>query len=89
MTRARLKIKVIPKASRNSIAGWLGDELKVMVTAAPEKGKANKAVIEMLAQTLQLPKQAIHIVAGQTSPHKTLELDDIDEAVLKKKLLQR
>jgi uncharacterized protein (TIGR00251 family) len=87
MPHVRLKIKVVPKASRNAIAGWLGDELKVMVTAAPEKGKANKAVIEILAQALQLPKQAIRITGGQTSPHKTLELDDIDEPELQRRLL--
>jgi uncharacterized protein (TIGR00251 family) len=85
----RLKIKVIPKASKNGIAGWLGDELKVMVTAAAEKGKANKAVIAMLAQTLQLPKQAIRITAGQTSAHKTLELDNIDARELQQRLTQK
>lgn len=75
----KLKIKVIPKASKNAIAGWLGDELKIMVTAAPEKGKANKAVVKILSKALQLPKQSIRITAGATSPRKMVELCGLDK----------
>ena len=75
----KLKIKVIPKASKNAIVGWLGDELKIMVTAAPEKGKANKAVVEVLARALQLPKHSVQIVAGSTSARKIIELCDISK----------
>jgi len=46
---ARLKVKVVPGSSRDQIAGWLGDALKIKVTAPPERGKANEAVIEILA----------------------------------------
>jgi len=45
------------------------------VTAAPEKGKANAAVIEVLAEALGLPKSALRIVSGETSPLKTVEID--------------
>ena len=75
----KLKIKVVPKASKNAIAGWLGDELKIMVTAAPEKGKANKAVVEILSKALQLPKQSVKIIAGATSPRKIVELCGISK----------
>jgi len=70
-----LQLKVIPKASRNRVVGWVGERLKVQVTAAPERGKANVAVIDLLAETLGLPRARIRIVAGETSPLKTLEID--------------
>jgi uncharacterized protein YggU (UPF0235/DUF167 family) len=47
----------------------------VQVTAAPEKGKANAAVVEVLAAALNLPKSALRIVSGETSPLKTVEVD--------------
>jgi uncharacterized protein (TIGR00251 family) len=81
-----LKIKVTPKASKNAIAGWLGEELKVMVTAAPEKGKANQAVITLLAEKLRIPKQTIRIVAGQTSARKTVEFTALDQEQLRQRL---
>ena len=49
---ARLKAKVVPGSSRNRIVGWLGDALKINVTAPPEKGKANEAVVELLSMKL-------------------------------------
>lgn len=79
----KLKLKVAPKASRNAITGWLADELKIMVTAPPEKGKANKAVIEVLAAGLDVPKQAITIVGGHTSVRKTVEIMGLDENELR------
>ena len=52
----KLPIKVIPGSSRNCIAGWLGDTLRVRVTASPERGKANAAVESLLSETLGLPR---------------------------------
>ena len=83
----KLKLKVVPKASRNAIAGWLGDELKIMVTAAPEKGKANQAVIELLAKTLGVPRKSVTILAGHSSAHKTVELADITDQQALQRLL--
>jgi uncharacterized protein (TIGR00251 family) len=71
----RLPVKVVPKSSRDRIAGWMGDTLKVCVTAAPERGKANEAVVEMLAGILGVARNAIRIVSGAASPRKTVEID--------------
>lgn len=49
---ARLTVKVVPGSSRDQIVGWLGDALKVKVTAPPEKGRANAAVVAILADRL-------------------------------------
>ena len=77
----KLPLKVVPKASRNRVVGWVGERLKIQVTAAPERGKANGAVVEVLAEALGVPPARIRIVAGETSPLKTVEIDG-DEKVL-------
>ncbi len=82
----KLKIKVVPKSSRNSVAGWVGDTLKVCVNAAPEKGKANLAVQETLAAALGLPKNKVQVVSGLTSARKLVEIGELSEAEIKRKL---
>ena len=77
----RLQLKVVPKSSRDRIAGWLGDRLKVQVGAPPERGKANAAVVALLADVLQLPRTAVRIVSGEGSPLKTVEIDAAEEVV--------
>ena len=75
----RLRIKVVPKSSRDRIAGRVGDAIKVCVTAAPERGKANAAVVALLAKTLRVPRSAVRIVAGETAARKTVEIDGLGE----------
>ncbi|MFO1350460.1 MAG: DUF167 domain-containing protein [Gammaproteobacteria bacterium] len=77
----------MPKSSRDAVVGWLGDELKVMVSAAPDKGKANQAIVEVLAARLGVTKQSVRIVTGHGSPRKTVELVGIaDECELRRRL---
>ena len=76
---ARLRIKVVPKSSRDRVAGRVGGAVKVCVTAAPEKGKANKAVVGVLAKALGVPRSAVRIIAGRTSPRKTVEITGLSE----------
>jgi len=75
----RILLKVVPKSSRDRIVGWIGDRLKVVVTAAPERGKANQAVRGVLAEALELPVSRIRIVGGEASPEKTVEIDGAGE----------
>ena len=82
----KLKIKVVPKSSRNSVAGWVGDTLKVCVNAAPEKGKANLAAQEVLAAALGLPKDRVRVVSGLTSARKLVEIGGLSEVEIKRKL---
>lgn len=65
-------LKVVPGASREGLAGRYGDRLKLRVTAAPESGKANKAVLALLARVLRLPKGQLALVRGAGMPLKTV-----------------
>ena len=67
-----LPVRAHPGARRNEIRGVQDGMLKVSVTQWPEKGKANKAVIELLAKKLGLKKSQIELVAGETSHQKRL-----------------
>lgn len=79
MKKCRLELKVVPGASRSEVVGWLGECLKVKVAAAPEKGKANKAVVKLLSDQLGISEKAITIVSGQTSQRKVLEIEGIGQ----------
>lgn len=72
--RSSFAIKVVPGASRSEVAGWLGEVLKIKVTAAPEKGKANAAVKTLLSKELGLPLGAVTVVSGKTSARKTIAI---------------
>ncbi len=80
----RLQIQVVPGAAQSSVAGWLGDRLKLRVKAAPEKGKANAAAEALIAEALGLHKAAVRIVAGETSPRKTLEVSGMAASIIDK-----
>ncbi|MGW8369694.1 MAG: DUF167 domain-containing protein [Gammaproteobacteria bacterium] len=82
----RLKVKVVPGASTTAIVGWLGDTLKLRVTAPPEKGQANKAVIGLIASSLGVSERGVRIVAGHTSARKTLEVEGLPVADLRRRL---
>ena len=83
---ALLDLKVNPKASRNAISGFMGEVLKVSVTAAPERGKANAAVEELLADALGLPLSAVRVVAGHTAKTKRVEIAGLADAALRQQL---
>ena len=73
----RVALKVAPKAARAGVAGVEADAagravLKVRVTEAPEGGKANAAVVRLLAKAWKLPKGALRVTAGAKDRRKTL-----------------
>ena len=67
-------LKVVPGASKAEIAGPYGDRLRVRVTAAAESGKANKAVLALLADCLGLAPSALTLIRGHGLPLKTVEV---------------
>lgn len=75
----RVNIRLTPKAARDRIDGVAADAdggavLKVAVTAVPEDGKANAALIKLLSKQWRLPKSAMEIVQGATDRRKVLHI---------------
>lgn len=79
---SRLQVKVVPSSSRDQVVGWLGEALKVKVMAPPEKGRANAAVIDLLASRLSIDKERIEVISGHSSPAKVLEFAGWDDSEL-------
>ena len=67
---AVLAVKVVPGSSRDKVAGALGEAVKVVTSAAPEKGKANAAVARILAEALRLDARDVRLHAGAANPRK-------------------
>ena len=72
-----LPIKAYTKAKKNAVTGVHDGRLKVSVTDAPEKGKANDAIIKLLAKSLDLRKSQLTLSKGPTSPLKELLVGDV------------
>jgi uncharacterized protein (TIGR00251 family) len=65
-----LKVRARAAGSRNAILGTRDGELRVSVTAQPENGKANAAIIKLLAKRLRISKSSVELVSGATNPRK-------------------
>jgi uncharacterized protein YggU (UPF0235/DUF167 family) len=85
-SNARLSLKVIPGSSRDCIAGWLEETLKVHVRVSPERGKANTAVEKLVAHALDMSPNAVRIVSGMTSARKTAEISGLSLEEIHKRL---
>jgi len=73
-----LAVKVQPRASRNEIAGPLGNELRIKVTAPPVDAAANEALLRLVAERLDCPRNSVRLIRGHASRHKTLKLLGLD-----------
>jgi len=79
--------KIVPGSSGPTrICGLLDDMLKIKVSAAPEKGKANQCLIEFLAKQLGVKKNAVSIISGTASPIKHVQVSGMSADTLLKKL---
>ncbi len=72
----KIKVKVKPNAKKNEVKRIEEDFYEVRVTVVPEKGKANKKVIELLSKELKVPKSRIKLIRGETSKEKIFEIED-------------
>ena len=82
----RLRLRVSPGARSNAIVGRHGEGWKVRVTAAPEGGNANDALLRLLAERLDLPTRSLTLVSGPSSKDKIVELHGIDTAEAERRL---
>ena len=79
-------IKVIPRASKNQVAGVEGDTIKIRLNAPPVEGKANEALIEFLADALDVRRAQIEIVMGYSSRYKIVRVSGASAKQIEEKL---
>jgi uncharacterized protein len=73
----RVRLRVSAGARWTEIAGRHGDGWKVRVSVAPERGRANEAVLDLLAEKLDLPRRSLSIVSGHTAREKVVLMEGI------------
>lgn len=82
----RLTLRVSPGSSRPAIVGRYGEAWKIRVDAAPERGRANEALLALLARTLGLPRGDVSLLAGHGSRDKVVALRGLDRAEAERRL---
>ena len=82
----RLRLRVSPGSGRAEIVGRHGDAWKVRVTAPPEHGRANDAVVRLVAETVCIPREAVTIVSGHGARDKIVELTGVGPALIERRL---
>ena len=78
-----LNVRAQPRSSRSGIDGLIGDAVKVRIRCAPVDGKANKELVETLAEAFDLPKSAVQFKSGETSKTKRILLRGLTAAAVK------
>ncbi len=86
MASCRIPVKVQPRARRNEVVGFQGDTLRVRVTAPPDRGRANDAVIELLAESLGVVKRDVTLVRGATSREKLVAVEGLAMGEVRQRL---
>jgi len=74
-----LRIRVQPRSKQNRLAGRVGEEWKLQLTAPPIEGKANEACLRFFARGLGIARSRVRLLQGEKSPHKVIELSGIRE----------
>ncbi len=81
-----IPVRVVPRAKRNEIVGVEGGALKVRIAAPPVRGKANEALLELLAQALGVRKGQVEIARGQRARNKTVRVRGLSEEEARERL---
>ena len=72
-----IRVRAQPGARRNGVTGVREGELCVAVTAPADRGRANDAIVKVLAETLGVPRSKVKILSGETNRHKRLVVDGV------------
>jgi uncharacterized protein (TIGR00251 family) len=83
---ASIRLRLTPGAREDTIEGWRDGVLRVRVRARPEKGRANEALVRLLAERLGLARSGVALVRGHTSRDKVVEVEGMSEEELRGRL---
>ena len=86
MAATRLRLRVSPGAARSRVVGRHGDGWKVRVSAPPEDGRANQAVVRLLAETLDASRACVKLVSGHGGRDKIVEVAELEPADVDRRL---
>ena len=81
-----ISVKVVPRARSDEVVGWRDGVLRLRVTAPPQDGRANAAVIALLAAALGLRKGAVAVAAGHASAHKRVTIEGLTRSEVERRL---
>lgn len=81
-------VKVQPRARKNAITGTVGDAVKLALTAPPVEGRANKAVIQFLAEVLEIPRASVTIASGETGRNKVVRIGGVSRQTVERRLTE-
>ena len=85
----RLRVRVTPGAARSEVVGRFGDSWKVRVGAAPERGRANTALLELLSKQLRVRRSDLAIVSGHAVRDKVVELHGLSQREIATRMAER
>ena len=83
---ALLVIRLTPRAGRDEVVGWQGDELRVRLRAPPVEGRANDALLRFIASRLDVPPSSVTLVSGATARVKRLRVEGLSQPKLEQRL---
>jgi uncharacterized protein len=84
--RTSLRLRVVPGTTHPGVVGRFGDAWKVRVTAPAEAGRANLAVVDLLAGALDVPRRRISVTSGRSSRDKVVALEGLSSATAEERL---
>lgn len=83
---ASIRVKAVPRASRDEIVGWLDGALKVRLAAVPQDGRANAALEALIANVLGVRKSAVRVAGGHASTRKRVEIEGLERSDIDRRL---
>jgi len=86
MTESTFSVRLTPRAAQDKIAGWEGDVLRVRVSAPPVEGRANDALLRLLARALDVPTSWLRLVRGQTQRNKVVAVEGLSDEEVRVRL---
>jgi uncharacterized protein (TIGR00251 family) len=81
-----LELHIVPRAGRTEICGRYGSAVKIRLHAPPVDGKANRALLEFLGQSLNIPVSCLTLVSGATGRRKRVRVEGLSEAEVYRRL---
>lgn len=80
------RVRLVPRARRDELAGVLNGALKIRLTAPPVEGRANEACVRFLARFLGVPRASVFIVTGHTAREKLIRVEGMDEGSFRERV---